>query len=310
MLVLVNPAAHGGTGLSRWHELLPRALDLVGPFALVEAVDPCDVRAAVAEALARGETRFVAVGGDGMVNLVMSSLVAQAEPATLGRITLGAIGLGSSNDFHKPFTPQHRFGRAPYRLDFDRAQPHDVGRLRYEDCGGDLRERFWIVNASVGTTAEGNYLFNNPDRFLRWLKRISSAAAMTWAAVRSVLRYVPPEISLTLDSAEQLRCRLRNLGVVKNPHFTGALCYDSPHEPASGRFFVHLLEDVTLPSLVLTLLALARGRFSGRPGARTWRAARAAVTAPTPFAVEADGEVFSARRAEFSLLPGALRVCA
>ncbi len=309
MLVIVNPAARGGSGLRRWHDALPRVRELVGPFSLVEAADPSDVRAAVAQGLASGETQFVAVGGDGTVNLVVSSLVAQTEPGILERVTLGAIGIGSSNDFHKPLTPRHRFGTIPYRLDFQRARPNDVGRLRYEDDAGERHERFWIVNASIGTTAAGNHLFNHPDPFLRWLKRVSTALAMTCAAVRSVLGYVPPEITLTLDAGKPIRYRLRNLGVVKNPHFTGALRYDSPHEPSSGRFFVHLLEDVPLPSLALTLLALTRGRFSGRPGARTWTAAHAAVTAPAPFAVEADGEVFSARRAEFSLLPGALRVC-
>jgi len=310
MLVLVNPAAKGGTGLKRWHKLLPDVLRLVGPFRVAEAADASDVRAAVARDLERGETRYVAVGGDGMVNLVMSALLAHADLATLGRVTLGAIGLGSSNDFHKPRTPGNRFGAAPYRLDFERAQPSDVGRLRYEDQRGNQRERFWIVNASVGTTAEGNYLFNHPDRFMRRLKRHSSAAAMTWAAVRGVLGYVPPDVTLTLDGEAPVRCRLRNLGVVKNPHFTGSLCYDSPHEPDSGRFFVHLLEDVSLPSLALTLLALARGRFGGRPGARSWCAAQAVITAPSRFAVEADGEVFSTTRAEFSLIPRALRLCA
>ena len=310
MLVLVNPAAHGGTGLRRWREALPSLRRLVGAFSVVEPADASQVRVAVAEGLAHRETQFVAVGGDGTVNLVLSSLVRQADPAILGDLTLGAIGLGSSNDFHKPLTPLHRFGSAPYRLDFEQARPHDVGRLRYEDDAGQQHERFWIVNASMGTTAEGNHLFNHPGPLLGRLKRVSAAGSMIWAAARAVLSYVPPAITLTLDDGEPLRCRLRNLGVVKNPHFTGALRYDSPHEPDSGRFFVHLLEDVSLPSLAVTLLALARGRFSGRPGARSWQAARLAVTAPAPFAVETDGEVFSVRRAEFSLLPGALRVCA
>jgi diacylglycerol kinase family enzyme len=102
---------------------------------------------------------------------------------------------------------------------------------------------------------------------------------------------------------------LCNLGVVKNPHFTGVLRYDSPYEPASGDFFVHLLESASLWDTVVTLARLARGRFAGRRTAHTWRARRLALESTVPFAVEGDGEIVLARCVEFTLAPSTLAVC-
>ena len=59
--------------------------------------------------------------------------------------------------------------------------------------------------------------------------------------------------------------RVKNLGIAKSPHFTGALCYDSPHELHSGWFYVHLLEDVSPMRLTLAL-PIRLGRVVAKPG--------------------------------------------
>jgi len=186
---------------------------------------------------------------------------------------------------------------------------HDVGLLTYEEENGASRFRYWVLNASVGTTAEANWLFNNPNGVLKRLKRFSANAAIAYAAVKTVLSFRPREFALTVDDSGTIEVRLKNLGIVKNPNFTGSLRYDSPYEPSSGDFFVHMLGDVSGPRLASTLLGLARGKFCGRKGTRSWRARRLSVRTDTPFAVEGDGEVIVTRKATFSIIPGLLQVC-
>ncbi len=141
------------------------------------------------------------------------------------------------------------------------------------------------------------------------MKRISPWRGLVYAALRTVLGYRAREMRLTFEDGATVRARVKNLGIVKNPHFTGALRYDSPYEPDSGDFFVHLLRDIPLPRLALMLLRLLRGRFSGQDGAETWRSRRIRVEADQPFAVEGDGEVITTRDAYFSVLPRVLQVC-
>jgi diacylglycerol kinase family enzyme len=258
--------------------------------------------------LAAGHTRFLAAGGDGTVNAVVDGLLRLAPASVLERVELGAAGLGSSNDFHKP--ARRSLLGVPCRIDFAGAALHDVGVLRYTDGEGSAHRRHWILNASVGTTAEANRIFNEPGPLLRVLKRTSTSLGIVHAAAKALLTVPPRDMVLRFEDGVFHRGPVRNLGFVKSPHFAGSLVYDSPFEPASGAFFVHCLAGVSLPRLVGAFVRLSRGKWRGTHGARTWRVEAATVSnGGAPFPVEFDGEVIVAREASFSLLPRKLRVC-
>lgn len=306
MLVLLNPTAGGGRALARWRAVSRRLNGQLGAFELCPPGPPRHVEARIASCLRLGERRFVAAGGDGTVNLLITSLVKVASPADLSQVTVGAVGLGSSNDFHKPFRDGSH--EAPCRLDFGAAAPRDLGVLLYTDLEGVAQRRFWINNASVGVTADGNHRFNSPGPLLSWLKRASTSLGIGYAALSALLAHRPRRLTLQSDDGRVVTVDVSNLGVVKNPHFAGSLRYDSPFEPASGAFHVHLLEGQSRARLLLALLGLARGRFAGRRGSRSWLARRLTVNASQPFPIEVDGEVVVARRACFALRPACLRV--
>lgn len=309
MFVLLNTMAGGGRAGERWRQIGPLVERTLGPFALCSVRDVRCARGEVAAAVHRGERRFVAAGGDGTVNRLLEDLVETAPPAVLDDAAVGAIGLGSSNDFHKPRAGLPQTGGVPARLNFAAAQPADLGVLLYLDADGAARRRFWINNASIGVTADGNYRFNHPNRCLAALKRMASGPSIGYATVAAVLGHRPRMLTLSGSGASTLTLSVSNLGIVKNPHFAGSLCYGTPHEPASGTFHVHMLEGSRFGHLLPALWDLAHGRFAGGSGRRSWRATRLAVRAAEPFPVEVDGEVVLARRACFTLLPRYLRVC-
>ena len=306
MFVVVNPTAGGGHARARWQRVLGRLrVRTRDEFFTGEAAR---VKDAVRAAVQHGETEFVAAGGDGTVNLVATALV-EATPYARGPLTLGAIGLGSSNDFHKPHPVEAEVAGIATRLDFAKAEGRDVCAVEYVTPAGETRTLYWIVNASVGITAEANWYFNHPDGWLARLKNLSSDAAIVWAALKTIVTARALPARLTVDDGPTEGLRLRNLGVVKNPNFAGGLHYDSPFEPASGEYFVHLVGDVGLLRLLRTFAALGRGHFAGLPGTRSWRARTVVLEADRPFAVEGDGEVIQAVRATFRVLPRRLQVC-
>lgn len=309
MFVILNPKAGGGTARAKWQKIEPQVRDIIGPFTLAVTDDPRAVPALVAHALRHGETEIIAAGGDGTVNLIMASILEVAARGNVHKVKLGAIGLGSSNDFHKPMTNGRMIGDVPFKLDFVSTIRHDVCILTYRDAADELRSRPFLVNASLGTTAEANRFFNEPNRALAFLKKFFPSLGMMYAALRTLLAYRSHKMTITLDETETVHARVKNLGVVKNPHFTGSLSYDSPYEPSSGHVYVHLLRNASLPRLVITLLGLLRGRFSGRKRTQSWKATRLRINSDRPFAVEGDGEVVMASRAYFTVVPSLLRLC-
>jgi diacylglycerol kinase family enzyme len=309
MLVILNPKAGGGTALHKWSRIESAMRGRFGTFETLLTDDIAAIKEQIARALARGETHLVAAGGDGTVNMTVSSIMEHHGADVPDTVVLGAIGLGSSNDFHKPLLTRSQIDGIPCKLDFTGAVAHDVCTLSYSHGWKHQQTRWWIINASIGISAVANDLFNNADWLLRFLKSTWTDAAITLAALRSILGHRSRRMSLTIDGRETVRTQVKNLGVVKNPHFAGDLCYDSPHQPSSGHFYVHLLPRVSPWNLLRTLWGLAHGRFSDRKGVRTWRARTVTVRGRQSFAVECDGEVVAAKEACFTVSPSFLKVC-
>lgn len=341
--VFVNPGATYGRGRERWRLVEAELRARVGEFEVEDLPEP-DAPAPgagrgrgsagrlaerLAELVGAGERQFIAAGGDGTVNLLLNALMALPEGT---EATLGAVGLGSSNDFHKPFDESAALAGMPARVDFERVVECDVIRIDYEagarggggrrggnagrpdkergaDAGGQRQTRYSLVNASIGVTAEANARFNNPTPFVRAARRLSVDAAISAAVLSTLAGWRDITCGLALDGGEAEMVSVTNLGVFKNPHFGGTLCYDTPVAPDDGRLGVALCEGLTALETIATLSSLRRGRFRGRPKTRTWIARTVAVTADRVFALETDGEVVHARRAEFSVVPRRVRCC-
>lgn len=316
MLVLINPAAGGGRAAEKWHRVEPTVRriaseqePMVGPLGVECTATQEEADARITRALAAGERTFVAGGGDGTVNRVLSSLMTGAPRAAASELRLGAIGLGSSNDFHKPLADRHLAGGIPLRIDVRRARTHDVGSLSYRRSDRDESRRWWIANASIGLTADANAFFNGRDGLLSILKGRWTDGAIAYSALRTLLSAGSRPLTLTLDGETEPQTEIANLAVVKNPHFAGSLRYATSPEPDGGQFDVHVLEAAPRRRLVLDLLHMSRGRFKGRTGTRSTTASRLVVNGREPFHVEFDGEVVTATEASFGLLPRRIAVC-
>jgi len=300
-LVLLNPAARHGRAGRLW-DRVRREVEQRFDSSVVP-IDPGgtwkrDVRAS----LRAGTRVFVAAGGDGTVHALAGAIVEARDDVPLGDICLGAVGLGSSNDFHKPFECL-RSG-IPLRLDMDRAAPRDLGRIRWVDAEGRDRESVLVVSASAGVVAEGNALFSSCR-----LGRHLPSLAIAVAAFRAIARHSTSRVLIRHDGGQE-QIELSSLSVLKTQWLSGSLRYDLPIAADDGLLGVALCEAMGRPRLLGTLAGLARGRFAGRPGTRAFQTAALELGADTPLLLEIDGEVGLARHATFDLFPERLLACA
>jgi len=304
VLIIVNGRAHAGTAATRWRAVVD-ALNAAGTrFDVVTTGSAAEAERAVIDAPRQGHDVVVAAGGDGTVNGLLNAILHNNV-----NVALGAIGLGSSNDFHKPFASRQRLGGVPVRLDAAQAICADVGRARLTDPSGITRTRYFVLNASLGVVAQGNAFFNAPDKPLRALKKTSVDLAIAYAALVSIARFTPVTLNMSLDDQPLRPMQITALGILKKVHFAGGMHYDTPVTAVDGMFRVNVWEAMGRWSIVSLILALYRGQFSGRKHTQTHRARRVRITADPPLDFELDGEVWKISESEVDVIPGAVRLC-
>ncbi len=307
-LVLLNPAARGGTAVSRLARVHKALTGVFSP-QLVRLDAAGAWRDEVEAALRSGVRSFVAAGGDGTVGALVTTLWERGEGVPLGDLTLAAVGLGSSNDYHKP--ARRRVGGVPVRLDRDAAGPRDLALARWKDAAGHEQARAFAVSASLGLAARANAFFTHggQDPVLRRLKAHATGAAIFYAALRELIRGRGLQAKLTLP-AEECRLVAASMSVTKTPYLAGCLRFDTPVAPDSGALAVNVCEWRGRAATLLQLARLAAGRFRGRPGTRHWMTPEVEIALDAPDALELDGEVVQARRVRFAVLSQRIRACA
>ena len=300
-LVLLNGAAHGGRGLERFARTQAALKEACVPHVVHLRVDGA-WEEAVRDALVAGTRMFVAAGGDGTVNALVNALQRHRGTTRLDELWLGAIGLGSSNDYHKPV--ETRVEGVPVRLNAADARPRDLIQ-----CTWDSQDTVVVVSASVGITAAANAFFNEGDGPMRYLKRRSTGAAILWAALRTIVRFRSLAGEIQVDE-RRYRFRFNNVSVAKTPWLSGTFRYDTPAAPDDGRLAVNVLEGRSRVGALIALVSLARGRFVRLRGAHHHSAGRVHLALDQVADLELDGEVVRARDIHFQLLPQRIMACA
>jgi len=307
MLILMNPYAAGGSAAKKWKMTIDEISTRLHRWSVYRLNGNSATGQVIAEALSNGETEFVAAGGDGTVNSVLNHLLHLANKNQMRNIRLGAIGLGSSNDFHKPFSSQ-TINNVPYKLDFSRARARDIGCATFLEDGAP-KSRYFLVNASCGLTAEANRFFNGTDKGLGVMKRLHTPSAILYAALRTILLFRNFKATISSPGRTEWRGDLTNLGVLKNPHLSGNLRYDIPIELDNRQFAVTLCEKMSRIDIVRLLYSLSHGEFSSIPRTRSFFASALSVAADRPFSLETDGETVQTTVVRFNILPRRIKVC-
>jgi diacylglycerol kinase family enzyme len=308
VLIIVNRHAHGGAGLDRWQTIAPIVRQR-WPHECVITDTAAAARQTIHEAAERGTAVIVAAGGDGCLNLLLNTIMDPATDRPRWPVCLGAIGLGSSNDFHKPREPECDIQGIPVKLDPTLGGLVDVGRVDWIDPEGASHTAYFLLNSSIGAVAKGNHDFNQARGILAWLKRVNTDLAIHWGSLVAIGRFANVPATLEIDGKPVPIAAISNLGVVKRVHFAGSMRYDTPVTLDDGRFDVNLLAGLSRTAFVKAILAISSGRFLGTPGASHWRAEHVRLIPQEPTVLEFDGEVHPIREVQWRVIPAAVRVC-
>jgi diacylglycerol kinase (ATP) len=308
MLVFINPKSCGGSALKKWQAVKPRLSQNINCADIFFLNGSIPMRSYIKAALCNGETEFISAGGDGTLNLLINSIIQYSSVEQLNNIKVGAIGIGSSNDFYKPVKKCEKINNIPVRIDFDKAEPRDVGKITFEN-DGIIISKYFLINSSIGITADANYFFNNPDRILASLKRKNTQSAILYAAGKNLFKYRNFDADIFSAETGIMKVKITNLGIIKNPNFSGNLSYGYNADYKNGLFNIHLCYEMNLQDRIELFWSLNNSSLKKVRKINSWSTKNISVKSDDKFSVEFDGEVITTKSVQFSVLPKLLRVC-
>lgn len=317
-LIAIHPGAGGGRGASRWEQLAPQVLVATGATCFL-APSAEAMQEAWRQAAEAGAPVLAAAGGDGSLNLLVNTLMDPSTDQARWACAFGALGLGSSNDAHKPHPPKGPawVGKHPVALNLDAAQSVDLLRADWLDAQGQRGTRYALLNASVGVLAEGNAYYSSAwpeggqgQSLSAMAKGLHPELGMAVAGLWALGAHRPLALQVVADGQAWHEGPLHNLNLLLSQHVSGSFRYDLPPLPSPGLAWAALAYGGNLLGLLRLAAGLAQGRFSGGGGAQARQVRQLAVCSAAPFWLELDGELVWVREAQLRVLPQALRRCA
>jgi diacylglycerol kinase family enzyme len=248
---------------------------------------------------------IVSAGGDGSMHYLVNYLLKEEEE-NVRHVTLGAIGLGSSNDFLKPFG--EKIKDVPVRINCDEGTMlHDAGTVTYFDDKDFKQKKYFIVNASVGVTAQANWNFNHPDFLLRLLKKRATGAAIVYTAVSTILRHHNKVLSLKFNGRE-FNTSISNINILKVPFVSGCFFYTQPVSRTDGQLGLNICINMSKRELLSVLNQLQNGSFPPNSKTVTEFTSGIDIVSDNAFVFECDGETERSRSLNVSIVPNAITV--
>ncbi|HYQ58765.1 MAG TPA: diacylglycerol kinase family protein, partial [Draconibacterium sp.] len=290
--VLINGFANNGSAQKKWDQIEDEVKKSLPDGTLYIHLSETENHSSLMETLVNDNQvkHFVSAGGDGSLNILINTL-AQVTDYHLAPYSIGAIGLGSSNDFHKPV--KNKMNEIPVRINFENKKQVDLGVIEFQNNGVTQKQLF-IVNASLGFTAQGNKLFNDKsNKIIRFLKPSSTNLCILWTIAQTLMSYKNIDLEIRYDQ-KQISTRVTNLSIAKNPNVSGSFCYDVDPGSDSGYLGFYLAENFERQQIPKLLYALYRNRFSKTKNRKTALVHSVLTTSAKPVTLETDGEIIEA----------------
>jgi YegS/Rv2252/BmrU family lipid kinase len=300
--LVVNPmSANGRTG-KQFPEIAAAVRSKAGEFDHAFTTRIGDGETLAREALKKGYTRVVAVGGDGTANEVVNGFFEGGKPVRPDAV-FALIPRGTGGDLRKTFGWTNKVDEAASRLNVAKNGAVDVGRITFMGHDGRERERYFINVASFGVSGVVVDEVNHTS------KALGGAISFQLASLKALLKYSDKPIRLSVDDGAAEELKVTCVAVGNGGYFGGGMWVCPKAKPDDGLFDVTVWSGFGLLDFATKKSQIYSGAHVNFPGTRTLRAKKVRAESDHVVLIDVDGEQPGRLPVTIEILPSAIQVC-
>jgi len=251
---IVNPNAGGGSTGEKWPKIADLARKGLGSFDAYVTARSGDAQAFAKEAVMKGASTVVCVGGDGTLNEVVNGLMAVEGHRRAGT-ALGFIPSGTGCDFIKSVPISRDPEEALQRIRQRSLRAIDLGRLVFLNHDGRSAVRYFHNVTSFGLGGEVDARVN------RTSKRFGPFLSFIWATLISILVYGKKRVYLKLDDTYEGEVTVWNVAVANGQYHGGGMWVAPGASVDDGMLDVTVVGDLSLAGVFRNLHNLYNGKI-------------------------------------------------
>ncbi|HJD47308.1 MAG TPA: diacylglycerol kinase family lipid kinase [Candidatus Mediterraneibacter norfolkensis] len=287
-IFIVNPHARSGVGGVTWDLIEPELKKRRRHYRVYTTEKPGHAEKIAREVTADGkEHTIVVLGGDGTVNEVLNGV---EDP---GKITLGYIPIGSSNDFARGLgIKREPMDALETVLTGERTVELDVGVISRNG-----KKRKFAVSAGIGFDAG----VCHQVCLSRWKVLLNklNLGKLSYAVVAldRLLKFSPAAMSVQVDGGKEETFQKAYFAAFMNlPCEGGGFRFCPEALPGDGKLDLLVVADVPRTKVLLFLPMALLGKHAGFRGVTIRRGSRIRVKSEKPLPIHTDGEPLFLRR--------------
>jgi len=306
--IFVNYSANNQSAKRKWLKIREKVMShFIEKPIIVSYEAPFNLKKSLNRLITKeGVEFFVSAGGDGSLNYLLNALISISGHHSKA-YCIGSIGLGSSNDFLKPY--KTLIDGIPIKLDYKKRTLTDVAKVTFKDDQKRMRSRFFIVNASLGLTAEANMLFNQGDPIIRLMKSRFLKASIFYSALKALIRHKNQSVRLiNRNTAESLI--ISNISLTKKPYISGEFHFAESTAHNSGKLGFHCFGNLSKLELIKSMKKLQSGTFPNNSKQHTSFVSNIRIESDKLLPLETDGEIQLGYAFKFTVIHKGLSLAA
>ncbi|HUM47869.1 MAG TPA: diacylglycerol kinase family lipid kinase [Chitinophagales bacterium] len=298
--VLVNPAAGGYKAEKAWPHISEGLKKENIDFQFQFSRSATDILKVIGDALQQGFRKFIAVGGDGTLNLMINGLFQHSAIQT-NTLTIAIIPVGTGNDWIRTQRIPKSHGRAILLIGQGNTFFHDVGKICLHR-NDSVFTKYFINIAGFGFQG---LVAERIEGVSSGIKK--GIFAFVLGIFDALFRYDVTRVWIKMDE-KKLEGLIYNVntGICK---FCGGGMKMTPDAITDdGLFDITIVKKISRAEVILNIPGLFNGRFLKNKKVSQYRARKISIVSTPLMPVECDGEVLGYGNAEVEILEKAIRV--